>query len=812
MNSKFNWISLSLAVALILAGGVMTLARPLGGRQLSFPASSGVGLGLAFPSNAQPLRPSVGCPRQLPATESFSIREDFSGFDKGTEDEPDSETLASSYFKGGKTIEIDDDLMQSPGWTGSDCYMAGGTCALVSPTFEQAGYLNTPLGDYSGHVKVKCRMKAICTVEDDEWSLEHDANVMVVMASGGYDYPQVAEIADLKVVSDAGRNAERYVQLSLDRADGWKEVEFSFNNNSSQADSYLQFSVIGGIALDDIEIDVDGSYLPYPSVGDIGDFTLDSFTINWHPIRFVDEFEVNVTEFAYNGGDDIVYTHDFENGEIPAWLTVAEEESSYDVAPNVGVDGSKGLKMYSGASVSVVSIDSRMKNGSFWLGGSRLDDTSVLADARFYVDAFDGCEWTNLITFYRDELNLEGSIDFNEWFAYTGGFEDRYFTLRFRVEGLPEGIYVVIDDLSLNMGAGGVVTDILSDASCSANSCRIEGIDAGRDYFYSITSVKGDERHTSPMHTVIGVPAPAAYEATEIDRRGSYVASWSECPRATNFEVHNFGVTDVKNDHDDYLIIDEDFDECVQGTRENPSPLYNDRSDLDDYTVMPGWEGENNICAEGMLGCSNSEYGSYIVTPYLNLDHDDSYQLYIKAFGTPGDVLVFMTSEGRTFYIPFDTTDDGVSGVIDDTFTVPDPEFLTYSLIMSAAGQPFLIDHYTVRQSVKAPDTVLTWLGAGFYDNTVRSHKFQNFKQYDFETYGFGVFATNRGYGGTELRSGMSNLIRVSLTPDSVDDIVAGEPEIDAVYTVDGLRLDSLKPGINIVHYSDGTSRKIMVR
>lgn len=812
MSLKFTKISLCAASALIVAGGTIILAQPPVSRQLVRPALKTEGVRLQ-PVSAQPVIRTVaaGEPRELPSTESFSIREDFAKFTKGTDTEPDTEAIASSYFKDGKTINIDDALMQSPGWTGSDCYMAGGTCALISPSFTQAGYINTPLGDYSGHVHVKCRMKAVSTVEDDEWSLEHDANVMIVMGTGGYDYPDLAKITDLEVLSEKGRNAEVYVQLSLDRAEGWQQVEFTFNNNSSQSDSYMQFSSIGGIVVDDIEIDVDGSYLPYPVAADVSGFTLDGFTLNWHPIRTVSDFEVNVTEYKYNEGDDIIHKTDFEDGKKPGWLAITDGIAPCEVAEEVGRDGSKGLKMYSDATVTVSSENSRLMNGLFWLGGSKLDDTSVLKDARFYIDVFDGCSWSNLSTFYRDELNMEGSIDFVEWFALSGGFPDKYYSLRFRTEGLPEGVYVVLDDIGFNMGPGGTVTEKVKNAKCETNSYRVEGTDAACDYYYTVTSIKGGERRSAPVSAVTGVPAPLAYEATDINRRGSYVASWSECPRATNYEVHNFGLTDVESDKDAFVIIDEDFNGCKEGTVAEPSPLYNDRCELDEFTSMPGWEGESNISADGMMGCAESDMGSYLVTPYLNLDHAGSYDLSLRAYGRLGDTLVLYTSEGRTFYIPFEDAGDGTTGVIDDTFTVPDAQFMTYSMVMSANGTPFLLDRYCVKQSVKAPDTVLTWLGAGYYDNTVFSHKFMDFRQHEYDTYGYGVFATKRINSNTELRSDMSNLVRVSFT-DDVENIKAADREVEAVYSIDGMRLNCVRPGINIVRYTDGTCRKVIAR
>lgn len=818
MSSKFFKISLCAATAFVVAGGAIILAQPTRERLLTLSADKGTGVCLHQVSASDAVQPVLATAKELPAVDPFTIREDFSKFDKGTETEPDSEVLASSYFKGGKTMDIDDAIMQSPGWSGSDCYMAAGTCALIAPYFTQDAFINTPLGNYSGHVRVKCRMKAICAIEDDEFSSEHDASVLINVVERGVNRPRSAEVTDLEVISKAGRNADTYVQLTLDREEGWKDVEFTFNNNSSRPDGYIQFAASGGIVIDDIEIDVDGSYLPAPTSSGITDFTLDGFNLNWYPVRSVSEYEVNVKEYKYNDGDDILRDSDFENGEKPDWLIVPENAVPYEVSEGVGTDGSKGVKMYSGTTVQLRSDNSFIKDAKLWFSGENVADYEDADDASLIIEAFDGCQWEELLMFEGYDLGWADNIDFKEWFpAYTGGFAGKYYSLRIRTEGLPEGAYVALDNMSFNMGAGGTVSEKVENAECRGNSYRVENTDASCDYYYTITAVKGDERHTSRLSALEGVPAPVAYEATDVNRRGSYVASWSECPRATNYEVHNFGVIEPESDNEAYEIIDENFDGCKQGTVAEPTPLYNDRCNLNEYTLMPGWEGENNICAEGMIGCSGADESdesmlySYLMTPYLNLNHADSYELSIKAYGQPGDRLVLSTSEGKTFYVDFQTDSDGTTGIIDNDFIVPDAQFLSYITLMSSNAQSFLLDRFTIHQSVKAFDTILTWLGSAYYDNTVTSHKFMDFKQYQFNTYGYGVYAINSANSRNILRSDMSNLVRVPFT-DDVENIQTSGRAIEAIYSVDGMRLQSLQPGVNIVRYTDGTCRKVMVK
>ena len=51
-----------------------------------------------------------------------------------------------------------------------------------------------------------------------------------------------------------------------------------------------------------------------------------------------------------------------------------------------------------------------------------------------------------------------------------------------------------------------------------------------------------------------------------------------------------------------------------------------------------------------------------------------------------------------------------------------------------------------------------------------------------------------------------------SLTPDAITEVINGDASEVARYTVDGCRISSPQPGINIVVMSDGTAHKVLVK
>ncbi len=55
-----------------------------------------------------------------------------------------------------------------------------------------------------------------------------------------------------------------------------------------------------------------------------------------------------------------------------------------------------------------------------------------------------------------------------------------------------------------------------------------------------------------------------------------------------------------------------------------------------------------------------------------------------------------------------------------------------------------------------------------------------------------------------------SNEVTVQLT--AIEEVMAGMPADARIYDVQGRQLNELQPGINIIRYSNGTARKVLVK
>lgn len=104
---------------------------------------------------------------------------------------------------------------------------------------------------------------------------------------------------------------------------------------------------------------------------------------------------------------------------------------------------------------------------------------------------------------------------------------------------------------------------------------------------------------------------------------------------------------------------------------------------------------------------------------------------------------------------------------VGDTITIKDRQRLTSNITRSYEGT----DEVYVRAYLCADNSK-----TGFYD----------------------IYIANEGEKSRELLAGIS------------EKTVTGETRVAAVYSLNGVRLDGMRPGINIVRYSDGTARKVI--
>lgn len=185
----------------------------------------------------------------IPLSASVIISEDFSKFVLGSEDAPDLQNPVAT-----ESSPISSDLTNTPGWSGTLVYQAGG-CAYI----QMMGMLMPPVFDASnneGNYTVKFRARS------------QDGSDCYVVVAGYGAYDGVTETVGSE----------------------WSDHSVLMSGGSAATMFY--FLSIGNVLIDDIFVDDGGVSVPSPLSAT--EFTSTSFKANWLAVDNVDAYSLNV--------------------------------------------------------------------------------------------------------------------------------------------------------------------------------------------------------------------------------------------------------------------------------------------------------------------------------------------------------------------------------------------------------------------------------------------------------------------------------------------------------------------------------------
>ncbi len=347
-----------------------------------------------------------------------------------------------------------------------------------------------------------------------------------------------------------------------------------------------------------------------------------------------------------------------------------------------------------------------------------------------------------------------------------------------------------------------------------------DGLDPNKQYYFDIRSQfyrTFSPENIQPVN-VIGTPENLA--ATDV-KKDSFTANWSKISQAEGYTVDLYGVNECQEDEDNFVIFQEDFDatEALTDAESINNPeTTGPESDIvfDDLTSTPGWTfGDDDyiLLVKGKAGLGVDEYGCFRFTsPTMFVGNADQatismcvespiedYELRIRFGGTVYSMQVEGNKAEGEIILPtngLDETDFAISG--------PDEA-------------PIFIDYITVMQPLKKGARTFTWLGREETDVETTSFTFTDLDPEAYDMYAFRAGAW-MGSGKNMLTSLDGGRMLVNLKSGesqsvAVEEIEAGEAAIEAErYTLDGRKVNGPVPGVNIVRYSDGSVRKIMVK
>lgn len=350
-------------------------------------------------------------------------------------------------------------------------------------------------------------------------------------------------------------------------------------------------------------------------------------------------------------------------------------------------------------------------------------------------------------------------------------------------------------------------------------SFTFEGLDPEKEYWYDVRSKYYRTFCDASPRPMDVVGTPETLEATNISK-DSFTANWSKITKADGYIVDFYGVNRVEEDEENFIIFEEDFDavdSLTDATDINNPDITGPESDIvfDDLTSTPGWtfgDDDHILLVKGKAGLGVDDYGCFRLTsPRIYVAGSDKATISMKVESTIPDYELRVRFAGVVYSLPVDGYD------FEGEFVVPTLGMEETDFAISGPNEaPIFIDYFSVSQSLKAGDNTYTWLGNSEYGKDTLSCDFTDLDTEWFPCYAYGVrafagegkskrisFAGNRAV--VDLRNGQ-NLAEIETVP--VVDMNRVEV---ARYTLDGRQVNRPVKGINIVRYSDGSTRKVIV-
>lgn len=832
MRKATTLLSVAAAALLLTSAGNVSAGNPVRRSFVAHAAKTRVVLAGTHPATVTSKAAKAAGAKADGKTESILVDEDFNAFTEGTIEKPDTTKMLASEYSGysDNGIFIDASKTKDGQWFGSQVYSAGGALALKTYNPQQQAYLCTPLGDYSGDITVTCKVKAIKAVyrtENEDGSIGYitssGSSLGIQPCYGGYEGIDVANTDDPGNMYDT----------RLYEKDGWQKVTYTFKNYSANSDGYICFFTEGAVVIDDVEITAGYSFIASPAIKGITDFQKDNFTIEWEPVRHAYNYYVDLFTRHYLSDRDTTWNEDFEGSALADGFS----STSTQYSDTAGVERSRALLLQNGDTLVFPTNGNDYKSLHFFLHAidptvdTNEDYWQWYVEGELIIDLKNEDGWKNIGFYYLsgfaehgDTIKLEE--EYNKFKA--GGFTQ----LRLRAEGLNDGAFVAIDNANVTAGPSFEYKLVQGENSSEygenytyydytkKNAYTFTNLDPQTDYYYGVRSHYVSQFSPRKLTRAIGVAAPDATAATDINDRGSFTANWQPAPRATGYTVTCYGFTELANAENDYPILDEDFSNVdanvtAATTIDEAESLNNPQETaLDAYTRTPGWTGYDNLVVQDMLGIDGNGYSSGILTtPQIDLSNAAECTVTVKAYGTAGDYLcVLVNGKNYVVTIPSD-------GILDGSFLLPVGGSKLKFKLFSYNYLPLFFDNIKVTQNLPKGARIYTWLDDAVTDSSTTSHTFTGLADFGFDKYAYDVISHYQ-YSDEQSVSSLtpSEAIIVDLangtSTTGINELSSGVDSNKAVvrYTVDGRRVAAPVKGINILKFADGRTVKVIVK
>ena len=692
------------------------------------------------------------------------VDEDFSGLTAGTEDAPDSNPLEDNLGWVNSGLKPYHESCTKP-WGGMGLTSAGGTIAVTD------GFLNTPTGDYSGKLKMTCRVRLTKGQVITDWNGD------------------VLENVPLDIVLLRRSVFQDFKRVTINLTEEWQDITFEADNGWF-SDTMIQFFTPYNMTflVDDVKIEHIITSIEYPHANSATNLADDKFIANWDGTATADEYLLSVYTKSINPNSD-VEEGDFETLNSTDGKMIDEANPGYPEGWDINVT-EKGNErhmfteegFYNSGSKSVCLdadgdyIQNRaakdpIKELHFWIN---VDDSNMPLDEQssstLTIQVNNGTNWFDL--FY---LSVEAARQIPEGVMVSGteylSMVDKVMQVRIIYnKDEADQCLVAIDDFGFTAPGQLVKNYLFEDKVVPEEdgcSMTVTVPDPNAEYFYYLKA--RNSMFTSEASNeieVFDVHEPIALAATNVTDN-SYVANWQCGPKSDFFTINQYLRYTAEEDVKEYVVLEEDFSK-VSSTATPEAPEIGaeveEYASLDQYTKIPGWKAGSYCIADGMLGGFEASYpykiGS-VILPVMDLSHNNGVcNITIRAWGEQGDWLII----GGNSQITVAAMEFVETGFKEMTFTLEgcseEEEFEIYTQNYGS----FLIDYIKISQPLKAGEDVKILTKSQVTDNAEdRSIAFDDVPFTEGQELCYNIYAHRRYHGSEDeiWRSHASNMIVV---------------------------------------------------
>ncbi|MDE5877753.1 MAG: hypothetical protein K2H47_09710 [Muribaculaceae bacterium] len=339
-----------------------------------------------------------------------------------------------------------------------------------------------------------------------------------------------------------------------------------------------------------------------------------------------------------------------------------------------------------------------------------------------------------------------------------------------------------------------------------------------QEYYFAVRSHYLTTFSEPRIQPLPNLPTPIPTEAESITDN-SFLARWNPIVKADNYDVNLYGVQTAPEDTKDFIVFEESFDK---------TSLFTDCTDLwdpyiadenttgitvADLVTNPGWTTDDymGLGFYGLLNKGMVCFTDPVTTPAFFCGSGDEIYVHLTMVAPDPEFRFTLTFAGQKYTVNVEEE------IYDDYIMLPTNGLKEGRLTITAGGMnPVYIDEIAIGVDVKKGDMACTLLQQ-VNNITECEYTFAGLDKSLYDMYAYGVSAVRSEDGKRSVESermlvDLNSGTSVTSVGTGIDESLSTDKIEVARYALDGTKLDAPVKGINIIRYSDGSTRKVIVR